>query len=91
MSDIKLNTDKYPFVSVIIPVLNSPVRAEKCINALLDQTYPKNRYEIIVVDNGSTDSTPQVIQQYPVTFMIEDNFKMQQNRLIEYFINIKVI
>jgi len=64
-----------PFVSVIVPVFNSPERAAKCIEALLDQTYPKERYEIIVVDNGSTDHTPQVIQRYPVTFMVEDRFQ----------------
>jgi glycosyltransferase involved in cell wall biosynthesis len=58
-----------------MPVFNSPDRAKICIEALLRQTYPKDRYEIIVVDNGSTDNTQQVIQQYPVTFLVEDSIQ----------------
>ncbi len=40
-------------VSVIIPVLNDAKRLKLCLEALEQQTYPKNAYEIIVVDNGS--------------------------------------
>lgn len=42
-----------PFVSVIIPVLNDSERLAICLNALEQQSYPKGRYEVIVVDNGS--------------------------------------
>lgn len=66
---------RYPFVSIVMPVFNSPDRAKTCIEALLRQTYPKDRHEIIVVDNGSTDNTQQVIQQYPVTFLVEDSIQ----------------
>lgn len=65
----------YPFVSVVVPACNSPHRTATCIEALLKQSYPKDRYEIIVVDNGSTDNTPQVIKQYPVTFLVEDTIQ----------------
>lgn len=60
-----------PFVSVVVPVRNAPGRVKTCIEALLAQTYPQDRYEIIVVDNDSTDQTRQVIQSYPVTLLIE--------------------
>jgi len=40
-------------VSVVIPVFNDTRRLLKAIRALSNQTYPKNRYEIIVIDNGS--------------------------------------
>jgi glycosyltransferase involved in cell wall biosynthesis len=66
---------RYPFVSVVVPVFNSPDRAKTCIEALLRQAYPKDRHEIIVVDNGSTDNTQEVIQQYPVTFLVEDSIQ----------------
>jgi hypothetical protein len=49
-----------PMVSVIIPVLNDPDGIRRCIDALRRQSYPEDRYELIVVDNGSTDSTPDV-------------------------------
>lgn len=61
-----------PFVSVVVPAYNSPHRTRACIEALLNQSYPKDKYEVIVVDNGSTDNTPQAIKQYPVTFLLEE-------------------
>ena len=42
-----------PFISVIIPVFNDADRLGRCLAALDRQTYPTDRYEIIVVDNGS--------------------------------------
>lgn len=62
-----------PYVSVILPAYNSPERTGTCIEALLKQSYPKDRYEIIVVDNGSSDRTPGVIQQYRVRFLVENS------------------
>ena len=44
-----------PFVSVIIPVYNDAGRLAKCLTALTCQNYPGNRFEVIVVDNGSLD------------------------------------
>ena len=46
-----------PFVSVIIPTLNRRDLLRKAVEALFFQSYPKERYEIIVVDNSSTDGT----------------------------------
>jgi glycosyltransferase involved in cell wall biosynthesis len=44
-----------PYVSVVIPVLNDDERLKICLEALAGQTYPADRYEVIVVDNGSDD------------------------------------
>jgi len=44
---------KRAFVSVVIPVYNDPERLQTCLRALERQSYPHDRYEIIVVDNGS--------------------------------------
>jgi len=65
----------YPYVSVVVPVRNSPERSKACLEALLNQTYPKDRYEIIVIDNGSEDNTPQIIRQFPVKYLVEDRMK----------------
>ncbi len=43
----------FPFVSVIIPVLDDYARLKKCIDALEKQSYPEGKFEVIVVDNGS--------------------------------------
>lgn len=57
-------------VSVIVPVYNDP-RVEDCILSLLSQDYSKDLYEIIVVDNNSNDSTPEVIQRFSVKCLHE--------------------
>jgi len=49
-------------VSVIIPVFNSEKYIEECLNSILVQTY--TNYEIIVIDDGSTDSSHKIIERY---------------------------
>lgn len=50
-----------PGVSVVIPTYNRGRILEKALKALFDQTYPFDAYEIIVVDDGSTDGTEERI------------------------------
>lgn len=47
-------------LSVIIPAYNRADVLEKCLNALAAQTYPKAGFEIIIVDDGSSDRTREV-------------------------------
>ena len=56
----------FPTVTVVVPVYNGAVTIANCLESLLAQTYPADRYEIIVVENGSTDETTEVVQRYPV-------------------------
>ena len=56
--------DELPFVSVIVPVWNSPELIAKCLTALREQEYPADRFEVIVVDNGSTDHTVEVVRSF---------------------------
>jgi len=67
-----LENSSPPFVSVVVPVYNDAGRIRKCIGALLRQTYPSQRYEVLIVDNGSTDSTCSVIKEYPVKLLREN-------------------
>ncbi|PZO36283.1 MAG: glycosyl transferase family 2 [Leptolyngbya sp.] len=56
-----------PMVSVVIPVYNDSERLGVCLTALARQTYPKSRYEVIVIDNGSdrADLIQAVAAPYP--------------------------
>ncbi|MDO0909571.1 glycosyltransferase family A protein [Streptomyces sp. DT2A-34] len=45
-------------VSVVVPVYNPGVYVEECIASLLRQSLPPDEYEVIFVDDGSTDDTP---------------------------------
>jgi glycosyltransferase involved in cell wall biosynthesis len=45
-------------VSAVVPVYNPGRDIDDCIRTLLDQSLPQSEYEVIFVDDGSTDSTP---------------------------------
>lgn len=51
-----------PLVSVIIPTYNCPHFLREAVDSALNQTY-SNR-EVIIVDDGSTDNTPEVVREY---------------------------
>ncbi|MEW2405256.1 glycosyltransferase family 2 protein [Streptomyces griseoviridis] len=48
-------------VSVIVPVYNPGIYIEECVASLLDQSLPADAYEVIFVDDGSTDDTPALL------------------------------
>jgi len=51
-------------ISVIIPVYNDPLGLEVTLKSLAKQKYPKEDYEVIVCDNGSTDDTLDITKDY---------------------------
>lgn len=51
-------------ISVVIPARNEEHNIAACIDAILDQKYPAELVEIIVVDDHSTDATAQVVRSY---------------------------
>ncbi len=57
------NTSR-PFVSVIIPARNEEHTIEKCLEHLLDQNYPRDKYEIIIVDDNSEDKTRAACESF---------------------------
>ncbi len=50
--------------SVIVPVYNGARTIERCLDALARQSLPPGAYEILVVDDGSTDETPLRVQAW---------------------------
>lgn len=57
---------KYPLVSIIIPTFNSREVIKTCLDASCFQDYPRDKFEIIIVDNGSHDDTVSLAKTYPV-------------------------
>lgn len=66
---------KRPFVTFIIPTLNAQRYLEKCLKSIRKQDYPKSKYEIFVVDGGSTDGTLSLAKKYKA--------KVLQNRAVD--------
>jgi glycosyltransferase involved in cell wall biosynthesis len=53
-----------PLVSIIISSYNEEKFIERCLECIYNQDYSKNRIEIIIVDNESTDKTIKIIQNF---------------------------
>lgn len=60
ISSSKRNSSGRPFISVVIPAYNEETYLPACLDALNKQTYPKDKFEIIVVDNNSKDKTSKI-------------------------------
>jgi chlorobactene glucosyltransferase len=63
---------EYPLITVIVPARNEERNIRRCVEALLDQTYPN--YELIVVDDRSTDGTSASLQAMAERFSGDSNF-----------------
>ncbi len=62
---------RLPLVSVIIPSYNSEAFITQCLERILEQTYPRERYEVLVVDNAATDHSAEIIKSFPVKYLYE--------------------
>lgn len=58
-------------VSVVIPAYNEHDNIQACIDSLKAQTFPLKNYEIIVVDNNSTDNTLEIVKNLGVIHTVE--------------------
>ena len=50
--------------SVVVPVFNAAKYVERCVRALLAQTYAADRFEILLVDNNSTDGSAEIVSAF---------------------------
>jgi chlorobactene glucosyltransferase len=53
--------EKYPMVSICVPARDEERSVEACVNSMLEQDYPN--YEVIVVDDNSSDTTPDILEK----------------------------
>lgn len=60
------------YISVIVPFYNSEQHIAQCIEGLLSQEYPLENYEIIMVDNNSTDASAEIVRRYPRVKLVSE-------------------
>jgi cellulose synthase/poly-beta-1,6-N-acetylglucosamine synthase-like glycosyltransferase len=60
---IDLSNDELPFVSVVIPARNEEKNIRNCLNSISQSDYPTDKYEIIAVNDRSTDNTKSVLEE----------------------------
>ena len=68
-SDNRASSDT-PQVSVLIPVYNDIDRVGLCIEKLRTVAFPQDKYEVIIIDNGSSDGTYELLQK--LVFELDD-------------------
>lgn len=56
--------DYEPCVSIVIPCYNEEKNIIGCLDSVYTFDYPKEKTEVIVVDDGSTDKTPEILKEY---------------------------
>ncbi|MFS8523429.1 MAG: glycosyltransferase [Limnochordales bacterium] len=67
-----------PVVSVIIPTYNRRELLRRTLLSLADQTYPADRFEVVVVDDGSADGTGEMVKSLRVPYSLK--YVRQPNR-----------
>lgn len=63
---------EHPFISIVVGVRNEEKYIAECIESLLQLDYPKECYEIIIVDGMSIDNTQNIIRHYPVKLILNE-------------------
>jgi glycosyltransferase involved in cell wall biosynthesis len=65
-------------VSVIVPCYNGATFLEDALRSALGQTYAE--VEVVVVDDGSTDNSPEIAQRFPVRYIRQENLGLSEAR-----------
>ena len=63
------------YVSVVIPTLNSGKTLESCLRAIMSQDMPRDRYEIVLADAGSSDNTREIARVCGVDKIVDNPLK----------------
>lgn len=63
-------------IAVIIPTLNEENFISACLDSIIQQTYPFEKMDIMVIDGGSTDKTQKIVGEYHTLY---DNIRLIHN------------
>ncbi len=72
--------EKLPRVSFIMPTLNAEALLDNALASITRQTYPRDRYEILLADAHSTDGTREVAKKYGAMVLDDDGKNMEEGK-----------
>ncbi len=58
-----IGSGSIPFVSVLVPLYNESAHIGRCLQSLLQSDYPKEHFEVLVLDGGSDDGSQKIVLQ----------------------------
>jgi len=73
-------------ISVIVPVYNSEAYLEKCLNSIVNQTYPN--LEIIIINDCSTDNSGEICKKFQHEYGNIKYFELEENRGVSHARNL---
>jgi len=77
--DTRVQTHKHPFVSVVVAARNEEETLAHCLSSLLSQVYPEELYEVILIDDNSTDNTLSIARS-----LAEKDYRLKVLSAVEY-------
>ena len=82
---VEANMDNTEFISVIIPCRNEEKFIDRCLSSIVEQDYPKDKLEVLVVDGISDDNTREIVarfcQTYPFIKLLDNPQKITPTAL----------
>jgi glycosyltransferase involved in cell wall biosynthesis len=69
-----------PLVSFVVPVFNSENDIARCLLSIRNPQFPKDKYELLIMDNGSTDHTHQIMHDLGFDFHVVPNVNVSALR-----------
>ncbi|MCH5138460.1 glycosyltransferase family 2 protein [Clostridiaceae bacterium UIB06] len=60
---MKKELHEYPFVSIMVPAHNEGIVIEKTVKSLLELEYPEDKYEIIIINDNSSDNSAEILSE----------------------------
>lgn len=82
-------TDEKPFVTVLVPIRNEAAYIEECLQAIAQQDYGRENFEVLVLDGMSDDGTREIVRRFVGRYA---NMQMvdNPNRYVPYALNIGI-
>ena len=75
---------KFPTITLALPTYNEEKNIGRCLKSIFGQKYPKNKFEVVIVDNYSEDKTVTIAKQFPVKIMYNKIKDAQHSKMLAF-------